>query len=138
MPDLSAFDQIMMNNLDLKSTLMQNMFSSNTTANPLVANLQQAVQSKNNMVYAAKGDSKYKEDMDADEDGTITYNEYVQYVSQQNLKKYNIPTNSTTFKNIFDKDSGTNKTKILNLGKVLSSYLVNSALLPQNKISKEA
>lgn len=134
MADLSVWDQIKMNNLDLKQTLMQNMFDSNSS----ILNLQKTNSSKNNMTYAVKGDNKYDEEMDSDSDGTITYNEYVRYISQQNLKKYNIPANSTVLKNIFDTDSGTSKSQILNYGKAISSYIVNSALLPQGIISKKA
>lgn len=138
MADLSVSEQIMMNSLDLKSVLLQNMFNANAITDPLTSNIQKGIQSKNNMVYASEGESKYDEEMDTNSDGAVTYQEYVQYVSQQNLKKYNIPTNSTTFSNIFDTESGTTKSQILNLGKALSSYLVNSAILPQAKISKEA
>ena len=138
MAGVSAFDQIMINSLDLKSVLLQNTFGSNTVTESLTSSIQQAVQSKNNMVYASDGDSKYNEEMDSNSDGEITYNEYVKYISQQNLKQYNIPTNSTTLTNIFDTESGTTKSQILNFGKALSNYLVNSAILPQAKISKEA
>ena len=134
MAELSVFDQIMMNNLDLKSTLMQNMFGTSSAINTL----QKSVTSKNNMAYAVEGDKKYDEEMDTNGDGTVTYNEYIKYITSQNLKKYNLPENSTTFKNIFDKESGTNKTQILNLGKALSSYITNSTVLPQGIISKEA
>ena len=134
MAELSVFDQIMMNNLDLKSTLMQNMFSTSSA----LASLQKSITSKNNMADAVEGDKKYDEEMDANSDGTVTYNEYVKYISSQNLKKYNLPENSTTFKSIFDSESGMTKPQILNLGKALSSYITNSALLPQGIISKEA
>ena len=123
-----------MNDLDLKKLLMQNMFDTNSS----VLNLQKTNSSKNNTAYAVKGDNKYDEEMDSDSDGTITYNEYVRYISQQNLKKYNIPTNSTVLKNIFDTENGTSKSQILNYGKAISSYIVNSALLPQGIISKKA
>ena len=133
MADLSAYDQIMMNNLDLKSTLMQNMFGTSSS----LAALQKSVNSKNNMPYAIEGDKKYNAEMDTDSDGVVTYNEYVKYISNQNLSKYNIPTNSTTFKSIFDSETGTNKTQILNLAKALSSYISNYTVLPQGIISKE-
>lgn len=134
MATISVFDQIRLNNLDLNATLMQNMFGTSSS----ISALQKSVNSKNNMVYAVEGDKKYDEEMDADSDGTVTYNEYVKYISSQNLSKYNIPENSTTFKSIFDSESGTSKTQILNLAKAFSSYISNSTLLPQGIISKEA
>ena len=134
MAELSVWEQIKMNDLDLRQLLMQSMFDTNSS----VLNLQKAAGNKNNTAYAVKGDNKYDKEMDSDSDGTITYNEYVRYISQQNLKKYNIPSNSTALKNIFDSESGTNRSKILNYGKAISSYITNSALLPQGIISRKA
>ncbi len=134
MAELSIADQVRMSNLELKSTLMQNMFDTSSS----ISAIQKAVNSKNNMVYAEEGDSKYKEEIDTDSDGKITYNEYVKYISQQNLKKYEIPTNQTTFKSLYDNELGFKKTQILSMGKALAAYMKNSALLPQGIISREA
>ena len=60
MAELSIADQVRMSNLELKSTLMQNMFDTSSS----ISAIQKAVNSKNNMVYAEEGDSKYKEEID--------------------------------------------------------------------------
>lgn len=134
MAELSFADQLKLSNLELKSTLMQNMFDTSSS----ISALQKSINSRNNLAYAVEGDSKYDEEMDTDSDGTITYNEYVKYISQQNLKKYDIPTNQTTFKNIFDSDTGLTKTQILNIGKAFSNYIANASVLPKGIINKEA
>jgi len=134
MAELSFADQLKLSNLELQSTLMQNMFDTSSS----ISALQKSINSKNNLAYAVEGDNKYDEEMDANSDGTVTYNEYVKYISQQNLSKYNIPTNQTTFKSIFDSDTGLTKTQILNIGKAFSTYIANSALLPKGIISKDA
>ena len=86
MANFSIADQIRMNSLDLNSMLMQNMFGTSSAISSA-----QKTSSANALAYAVKGDKKYDEKMDYDSDGTVTFNEYVKYVSSQNLKKYDIP-----------------------------------------------
>ena len=133
MANFSIADQIRMNGLDLNSMLMQNMFGVSSSINSV-----QKTSSTNALAYAVKGDKKYDAEMDSDSDGTVTFNEYVNYISSHNLKKYNIPEKSTVIKNLFDTESGAGKTQILNYGKALSTYLLNSTILPQSIISKQA
>jgi len=133
MAGFTVADQIRMNGLDLNSMLMQNMFSASSS----IGTAQKTV-STNALAYAVKGDSKYDEEMDTDSNGTVTFNEYVKYVSSQNLSKYKLPESSTVIKNLFDTESGATKAQILNYGKALSTYLLNSTILPQSLISKDA
>ena len=133
MASFSIADQMRMNNLDLNSMLMQNMFGVSSSIDSA-----QKTSSTNALAYAVKGDKKYDAEMDTDSDGTVTFNEYVKYISSKNLKKYNLPEKSTIIKNLFDSESGATKTQILNYGKALSTYLLNSAVLPQSIISKQA
>lgn len=133
MANLSVAEQMRMNNLDLNSMLMQSMFSASSS----ISAAQKAV-TTNALAYAVKGDKKYDKEMDADSDGTVTFNEYVKYISSQNVSKYKLPESNTVIKSLFDTESGTNKTQILNYGKALSSYILSSTVLPQSLISKEA
>lgn len=133
MAAFTVSDQIRMNSLDLNSMLMQSMFSASSSIGTA-----QKTASTNVLAYAVKGDSKYDEEMDSDSDGTVTFNEYIKYVSSQNLSKYKLPENSTVIKNLFNTESGTGKTQILNYGKALSNYILSSTVLPNSIISARA
>ena len=132
MASLTVAEQMRMNNLDLNSMLMQSMFSASSS----ISSAQKAM-TTNALAYAVKGDKKYNKEMDTDSDGTVTFNEYVKYISSQNVSKYKLPENKTVIKNLFDVENGANKTQILNYGKALSSYILSSTVLPQSLISKE-
>ena len=76
---------------------------------------------KEQAVYATEGDANYDEAMDANSDGTITYEEYLDYV-QQNLSgaaSASISPASTSVKAQTD-DSG--NVQPVNAGKVLAAY----------------
>lgn len=143
MSDISFSQQLMMNNLEMNSQILQGAFS---TSSGIIS-----LQNKNNnissltvtnnlgkLAYAVEGDLKYKEEIDADEDGIITYNEYVKYVTNGISSKYNIPKNETTFSLKEDSQTGLLKFSVTNMGKILTAYLNNSVQLPSGLIEKEA
>ena len=143
MAELSISDQIKLSTLDLNSQLLQGTFSAiskvsgqkTTQTNSLTS----ALTSNNFSVYAVEGDSKYKEEIDSDDDGIITFNEYVKYVSEQsfNDKTNNALKNLARYTKTEDSETGTEKVTIQNLGKAIRSYLNSSITLPQGKINAE-
>lgn len=144
MPETSIAQQLMINSLSMNSQIMQGTFSalsnignlSNNnnvfdTANYTVTN------SLGKLAYAVEGDSKYDEKYDTNGDGIVTYNEYIKYITDSMMSKYNIPQSNTVFQNGIDSLTGLNKFTVTNIGRVLSSYLNNYAQLPTGIIEQE-
>ena len=144
MPETSIAQQLMMNNLSMTSQIMQGTFSTLSNTGNLsnnsnvfnVANLT-VTNSLGKLAYAVEGDSKYKEDIDSDDDGIITYNEYVKYITENSLQKYNIPQNNTSFMFGENSQTGLLTFSVRNMGKVLNAYLNNFVQLPSSLIEQE-
>lgn len=145
MSETSIAQQLTMNALAMNSQVMQGAFgvisnisnmqkasSSNGLANLTVTN------SLGKLAYAVEGDSKYNEEIDSNEDGIITFNEYVKYVTESMSSKTNIPKTSTTYTFGEDSQTGLLKFSVSNIGKVMSAYLNNSVQLPIGFVEKEA
>lgn len=111
----SGISQASMNLQFIKEATSMGSSISNSAATP-----SQPTQAEE-AVYATEGDANYDEAMDADSDGTITYEEYLDYV-QQNLSSAasaSIAPASTSVKAQTD-DAGT--VQPINAGKALSAY----------------
>lgn len=148
MSETSFAQQIMMSNWEMNSQIMQGAFSAisnisglqsgkNTNSTNGIANLT-VTNNFGKLSYAVEGDSKYKEEIDADDDGIITYNEYVKYITEERLSKYNLTKSQTTYSFGEDSQTGLLKFSVTNIGKVLSAYLNNYVELPTGKVEKEA
>lgn len=144
MSETSIAQQMVMNNLSMTSQIMQGTFgvisnisnmqkanSNNGIANFTVTN------SLGKLAYAVEGDSKYKEELDTNNDGIITYNEYVKSITDSISSKYNIPKNSTSFLYGEDSQTGLLTFSVTNMGKVLNAYLNNSIQFPSGLIEQE-
>lgn len=103
-------NEIMMNQLSLNAQLLQQTTDSGNRIAETVK--QQPTDTQPH--YAVKGDENYDEAMDIDGDGTITYDEYMEY-----CKKNAVSTN-TEAKTIVQRDSDTVRT--LNVGKAFETY----------------
>ena len=124
--------QIMQGTLDIASNLKSKQSQTN--------NLTKSLTTSKTSVYASKGDSKYKAEMDSNNDSVITFNEYINYVNEQISSK----TNGLKIDNLIkytkteDSETGEQKVSIQNFGKAIGSYLNNYVKLPESKINAEA
>ena len=141
MTEASVANQIRLSMLELNSQILQN--NANTIANlntkksktNTVAN---ALTSTNSFIYATKGDSKYKEEIDTNSDNIITFNEYVKYINEQNFSNTNSAIqNLARFTKTEDSDSGVETITIQNLGKAIRNYTNNYLTLPESLINTE-
>ena len=145
MSETSIAQQIVMSNLEMNSQIMQGAFgvisnisnlnkadSSNGSVNFTVTN------SLGKLAYAVEGDSKYDEEIDSNDDGIITFNEYVKYVTERVSSQHNIPKTSTSYSHGEDAQTGLLKFSVSNIGKIMSAYLNNSVQLPNSFVEKEA
>ncbi len=143
MADLS--NQINMNMMQVNSQIVNGLSqisafkssSSSKTANGVFV---PEINTKNTKAYAVKGDYKYKDEMDTDSNGTVTFNEYVKYISEQKFDQnsslkslYNL----TKYTKTTDAESGLQLLTMFNYGKALRTYINSSAKLPTAKISAE-
>ena len=78
------------------------------------------------IIYAKKGDGKYKAVMDSNNDNTITYKEYLEYCSE-NSKEKELESND----NIKNAEDLTSK-------KAIKEYSSNNSYYPEGKVETEA
>lgn len=148
MSDISFAQQLTMNNWEMSSQILQGAFSTisgisnsqNKSKTNNIANLT-VTNSLGKLAYAVEGDSKYDKAIDSNEDGIITYNEYVKYITESRLSKYNLTdssNNSVTYNLSKDSQTGLLKFSVTNMKKVMTSYLNNYVQLPTSLIENEA
>lgn len=148
MTDISFAQQLMMSNWEMNSQIMQGTFGTisnisnsqnkNTTNN--ISNFT-VTNSLGKLAYAVEGDSKYDKAIDSNEDGIITYNEYVKYITGSRLSKYNLTdsaNNTITYNLSEDSQTGLLKFSITDMNKAQASYLSNYVQLPLSLIEQEA
>lgn len=147
MPEVSYAQQLAMSSLEMHSQIMkgtigvisnisnsQNKNTTNNISNFTVTN------SLGKLAYAVEGDSKYDKAIDSNEDGIITYNEYVKYITETRLSKYNLTdsaNNTVTYNLSEDLQTGFLKFSVTNMKKIRASYLNNYAQLPTSLIEEE-
>lgn len=138
MAELSLQSQIALSNLELTSKLMQglnNVSKTETSKNQLTA--LKLNKNGGKFAYATKGDARYKKEIDTDNDGIVTYNEYVKYITENLSEKNNIPKSLTSYTNEEDAETGLLTFKVTNLRKALISYINNASNLPVSLIEEE-
>ncbi|MCM1004614.1 MAG: hypothetical protein NC408_09795 [Candidatus Gastranaerophilales bacterium] len=90
------------------------------------------IESKGEAVYAEEGDDKYSEEIDANSDGKITYDEYMKYCEEQEKAQ----TNQQPQKAELSKDD--EKIVVKNEGKAINQYAQAESETPESKIEDEA
>ena len=147
MTDISFAQQLMMSNWEMNSQIMQGAFgaisnigdSQNKSTTNNISNFT-VTNSLGKLAYAVEGDSKYDKAIDSNEDGIITYNEYVKYITESRLSKYNLTdsaNNTVTYNLSEDSQTGLLKFSVTNMKKIMTSYLNNYVQLPTSLIEEE-
>lgn len=88
------------------------------------------IESEAQAVYAKEGDDKYKEELDYNGDGKITYDEYMKYCEEQEKTQVQPEKAELT----------TNEEKVIvkNEGKAINKYAQTEAEETESKVEKEA
>ncbi len=89
-------------------------------------------------VYAKKGDANYNEEMDANEDGAVTYEEFIKYCEEHAASTYNKNPGFTKAVKTQDSEAGIQSVRPLNIGKALSTYSQSGIKMPEAHIKSEA
>ena len=119
----SVSSQLMMNQLMLNQQLLNQTYESSSKI--------KEVKSDGNIAYAKDGDANYDKAMDADGDGVISYDEYMEYC-KQNASSTPVEKNTTTV----DENSDTFQTK--NVVKDIEKYMKIAYPENNSKIATEA
>lgn len=88
------------------------------------------IESEAETIYAKKGDDKYKEEIDSNNDGKITYDEYMKYCEEQEKAQ------ETQQPEKAELSTNEEKVVVKNEGKAINQYTKTEA--PEAKIEKEA
>ncbi len=123
-------NQIMMQQLMLSSQLMQQMNSTGSQKGESVSSQEKE------LVYAKQGDPNYSEEMDADSNGTVTYDEYMEYCKENAVS----PTTKLSASTKIDKEGSVDSDgiKTIHVGKAFEMYSRSSINMPEAKINSEA
>lgn len=90
------------------------------------------IESKSEAVYAEEGDDKYNEEIDSNNNGKITYNEYLKYCEEQENSQNPHQTEKAELSN--DEE----KILVKNEGKAINQYAKSETEEPDSKIEEEA
>ncbi len=90
------------------------------------------IKSDADSVYAKEGDDKYSEEMDANNDGKITYDEYMKYCKEHEENK------DTQRPEKAELEKTEEKVVVKNEGKAINKYAKTETEAPESKIEGEA
>ncbi len=136
-------NDIQMNALSLNSQLLQSALStgqqiSKMTPQPVSVQADTQAQGQNTRVYAQEGDDNYNAEMDANGDGTVTYDEYMAYCEKNAVSQYSENPGLTVVEHVQNTDNNIQSIRPINIGKALSTYSSSEINLPTAFVANEA
>lgn len=90
------------------------------------------IESESEAIYAKEGDDKYKEEIDSNNDGKITYDEYLKYCEEQEKAQ------ETTQPEKAELSTDEERIVVKNEGKAINQYTKTETEEPESKVEKEA
>ena len=131
-----------MNSLSLNSQLLQSALTSGQqiremTPQPVSVNNNNA-QAQTGRVYAQEGDDNYNADMDANGDGTVTYDEYMAYCEKNAVSQYTENPGLTVVEKFQNSENNVQSIRPINIGKALNTYSSAEINLPNAFVVNEA
>lgn len=127
----SVSGQIQENAMQLNYMLLQGAMDSSAKIREVQSETQE-------VVYAKEGDKNYDKAMDENEDGTITYDEYMKYCEANAVSQYSENPGKTVVEKNENTDTGILSIRPINIGKALSAYSTSEIHMPEAKIKDEA
>ena len=127
----SVSGQIQENTMQLNYMLLQGAMDSSAKIREVQSETQE-------VVYAKEGDKNYNKVMDENEDGTITYDEYMKYCEANAVSQYSENPGKTVVEKNENTDTGILSIRPINIGKALSAYSTSEIHMPEAKIKDEA
>ena len=135
-------NDIQMNSLSLNSQLLQSALTSGQqiremTPQPVSVNNNNA-QAQTDRVYAQEGDDNYNADMDANGDGTVTYDEYMAYCEKNAVSQYTENPGLTVAEKVQNPETNILSIRPINIGKALNTYSSAEIHMPNAFVANEA
>ena len=132
-----------MNALSLNSQLLQSALSagqqiSKMTPQPVSVQADTQAQGQTARVYAQEGDDNYNAEMDANGDGTVTYDEYMAYCEKNAVSQYSENPGLTVVEHIQNPENNIQSIRPINIGKALTTYSSSEINLPTAFVANEA
>ncbi len=136
-------NDIQMNALSLNSQLLQSALSagqqiSKMTPQPVSVQADTQAQGQTARVYAQEGDDNYNAEMDANGDGTVTYDEYMAYCEKNAVSQYSENPGLTVVEHIQNPENNIQSIRPINIGKALTTYSSSEINLPTAFVANEA
>lgn len=136
-------NDIQMNALSLNSQLLQSALStgqqiSKMTPQPVSVQADTQAQGQTARVYAQEGDDNYNAEMDANGDGTVTYDEYMAYCEKNAVSQYSENPGLTVVEHVQNSESNIQSIRPINIGKALTTYSSSEINLPTAFVANEA
>ncbi len=107
----SSINQLRMNMLDMQS--LQSVKQSRPTVDKIIEEEQEKV-------FAKKGEDNYNEAMDFNDDGVVTYDEYMRYCEENAVSQYN-SSPSLTYVSVVQNSDG-QSVRPIHIGRALDTY----------------
>ena len=134
-------NNIQMNSLSLNSQILQSSISSSRQArgtSPQPVEITEDTSSQHGKVYAKEGDNNYNAEMDADGDGTVTYDEYMAYCEKNAVSQYTENPGLTVVERVQNSANSIQSIRPINIGKALTTYSAAEVSHPSAFITNEA
>ena len=96
------------------------------------------IKSEGDAIYAKEGEDNYEEEIDANKDGKITYDEYMRYCEENEKAKEKQQPQEAVSEKTVDEESGKEQFVVKNDGKAINTYIKNENDKEQTKVEKEA
>ena len=96
------------------------------------------IKSEGDAIYAKEGEDNYEEEIDANKDGKITYDEYMRYCEENEKPKEKQQPQEAVSEKTVDEESGKEQFVVKNDGKAINTYIKNENDKEQTKVEKEA
>jgi len=112
----STINQLRMSMLDTHYHSIKNL------KNNSLSNIEDLNTKNNDEIYAKDGEFKYEKAMDYNEDGIVTYDEYMRYCEENAVSQYSENPNFTTVQKLIDTNAQIQSIRPINIGKALNIY----------------
>ena len=125
----TAINQLRMSMLDTNYHSIQNIKDENENC---------SIVSKEDEAYLKSASFKYDKSMDYNDDGTVSYDEYMRYCEENAVSQYNANPNLTTFQKITDASAQVQSIRPINIGKALNLYFHSESNMLETAVESQA
>lgn len=135
-------NDIQMNSMSLNSQLLQSALNTGKQIREMApaqpVEIKAAEHTQSDRVYAKEGDDNYNSEMDANGDGTVTYDEYMAYCEKNAVSQYTENPGLTVAEKVQNPETNILSIRPINIGKALNTYSSAEIHMPNAFVANEA